>query len=68
MSTGADCMIIEREPGKWWYSLQDYPYGATETYTKYGPFKSEDEAINHLDKNHANPGSFNVFPLSSEED
>lgn len=56
MSTGADCQIVEEEPGKWFYHLQRYPYGTTEDYESFGPFKSLDTAQKHLEDNHANPG------------
>ena len=56
MSTGADCQFVERKPGKWWYELQRYPYGATEEYDEFGPFKSLEAAEKHLHDNHANPG------------
>ena len=60
MSTGADCLIVEEEPGKWFYYLQRYPYGATEEYDGYGPFKSLEKAERHLEANHANPGGYCV--------
>ena len=56
MSTGADCRFEEREPGKWFYVLQCWPYGETEDYNQYGPFNSFEAAERHLFKNHANPG------------
>jgi hypothetical protein len=58
MSTGADCQIIERKPGEWTLRLQCYPYGCNEEYQTFGPFKSEDAAIEYLDDNFANPGGW----------
>lgn len=65
MSTGYECEIVEVTPGEWFYVLQnwDCPVGAwdwREYATAYGPFKSEEEAIEHLDNNHANPGGYSV--------
>jgi len=63
MSTGADCVIIEKKPGKWYYELQQYPYGCNEDYDTYGPFPTQDKAEDHLDANHANPGGWSVQPF-----
>ena len=60
MSTGADCWFQEIEPGKWIYHLQDWPYGAWEEYSKYGPFDSFKKASDHLRANHANPGGYST--------
>ena len=62
MSTGAECYIIEKEPGKWYYKLQLWPYGEWDEYLTEGPFKSEDRAIKHLSDNHANPGGWSTYP------
>lgn len=62
MSTGADCQIYEKIPGKWYYDLQCYPYGASEEYVTEGPFPSERAAERHLSDNHANPGGWVVTP------
>lgn len=56
MSTGADCVFEEREPGRWWYRLQRWPYGETPDYDEAGPFGNEERARKHLHDNHANPG------------
>jgi hypothetical protein len=58
MSTGADCRFTERKPGVWFYELQRWPYGDWPKYDTFGPFKTEEEAIEHLRDNHANPGGF----------
>ena len=63
MSTGLECDFIEYEPGKWYYILQNgsCPRDAwdwREYATAYGPFGSEDAALGHLSRNHANPGGF----------
>lgn len=60
MSTGADCVFIEKGPGVWFYEIQHYPYGETEDYDRHGPFKSEEEADNHLSVHYANPGGYAV--------
>lgn len=60
MSTGADCVFIEKKPGQWYYNLQRYPYGDTKEYDEFGPFRSEEAANRHLRNHHANPGGYNV--------
>lgn len=60
MSTGADCVLEEREPGRWWYRLQRWPYGETPDYDEHGPFASEDRAHEHLHATHANPGGYST--------
>jgi hypothetical protein len=60
MSTGAECDIVEEEPGKWYLRVQEYPYGCNEEYDKTGPHKSEDAALDYLDNNYANPGGYSV--------
>lgn len=64
MSTGANCVFEEREPGRWWYRLQKYPYGETEDYHDYGPFDSEEQAEDHLFNHHANPGGWWRVPYA----
>lgn len=66
MSTGADCHIEEREPGKWYYKIQQYPYGATEDYDKHGPFSSFGAVQKHMDRHYANPGGYSVTCLTPQ--
>jgi hypothetical protein len=63
MSTGAECYFVERAPRKWYYALQEWPYGEWPEYETYGPFSTYKEAQGHLDDNHANPGGWSVEPL-----
>jgi hypothetical protein len=61
MSTGCECQFIEVKPNEWWYLLEEYnapknSWDWREFAEAYGPFSSEDEAGEHLSKNHANPG------------
>jgi hypothetical protein len=65
MSTGLNCEFIESPAGVHYYILEQgsAPKNAwnwREYADCYGPFKSEDEAMKHLDDNHANPGSHSV--------
>jgi hypothetical protein len=67
MSTGLECDFIEVEPAKWYYVLEDgfAPKNAwdwREFARAYGPFPTEDTALEHLRKNHANPGGYNTAP------
>jgi len=71
MSTGLECQIVEHAPQHWYYVLQNWncPVGAwdwREYATAYGPFASQDEAITHLSRNHANPGGYWVQPFVPE--
>ena len=68
MSTGADCHIREVAENQWHYTLQCYPYGATEEYDRYGPFPTEQDAIDHLDDNHANPGGWCSSSFRKDEE
>lgn len=63
MSTNANCGFFEKEPGEWYYELQEYPYGDCEDYTTSGPFRTFAQALRHLDRNHANPGGWSISPL-----
>lgn len=60
MSTGADCYFTEKKPRRWFYKIQDYPYGETEEYKEHGPFNSFAKAERHLSITHANPGAYSV--------
>ncbi len=63
MSTGADCRFFEKEPRKWFYKLQRWPYGETPDYDTFGPFGTFYEAHKHLHAKHANPGGYFTEPL-----
>lgn len=73
MSTGLDCRFVhvkrwdgfppaavrawpEHVPSRWFYLLEQY--SRRDEYDAYGPFASFDEALDHLDANHANPGGW----------
>lgn len=65
MSTGYNCRFVRTTNDEWFYALQDWdcPVGAfdwRDYATAYGPFSNEDEAIDHLQANHANPGSWST--------
>jgi hypothetical protein len=69
MSTNSECHIFEYKPDQWYYLLQDWdcPHGAwdwREYASCFGPFRSQDAAIIHLDANHANPGGWWTMPHS----
>lgn len=63
MSTGADCRFVEKTAGNWYYELQQWPYGSNPDYDTFGPFLTFRAAMNHLDRNHANPGGFSLAAL-----
>ena len=65
MSTGLSCEFVEPKPGEWYYILEDWSapkqsWDWREFATAYGPFKSEEEANEHLGDNHANPGGATI--------
>jgi hypothetical protein len=59
-------MVIEPEPGRWFYLLQmhddEYFEWGNGDANAYGPFDSQAKAIEHLNDNHANPGGYWVTP------
>lgn len=65
MSTNNECMVVEYKPGQWYYVLEHYnapknSWDWREHASAYGSFSSEEAALRHLAKNHANPGSHYV--------
>jgi hypothetical protein len=73
MSTGCNCAFIEYEPGQWFYLLEHYhapknSWDWREHADCFGPFKSEEEAIEHLYNNHANPGGWSSFSYKPHYD
>lgn len=66
MSTGLECLFVEREDNKWYYILENYDapkdaWSWLDYATAYGPFCSFKSAKKHLDDNHANPGGYSVI-------
>lgn len=61
MSTNSNCEIIQVKPAEWYYILE-HRHAPKDAWdwrvhaSAYGPFESEDQAFEHLRKNHANPG------------
>lgn len=66
MSTGADCRFTELAGNQWQYELQRYPYGETEKYDAWGPFATFTRAVEHLQRNHSNPGGWSVRTLEGD--
>jgi len=61
MSTNLECLFVKWNENEWYYALQNWDCPAhcwdwREYATAYGPFKSEEQANDHLTNNHANPG------------
>lgn len=63
MSTGANCRLVERKPGQWYYELQRWPYGDNPSYDEEGPFGTYQAAAAHLRGHHANPGGYSIQAL-----
>jgi hypothetical protein len=57
-STGQNCYFFKATDGKWYMALEDR--FQRDEYDYYGPFESEDAAIDYLD-NFANPGGYSVY-------
>jgi len=69
MSTGLECLFLERSQGRWFYILEhwDAPKHAFDWLdyaTAYGPFTSKELAQEDLDNNHPNPGGWSVIDAS----
>lgn len=67
LSSGLECAFIEVGPGQWYYLLQDrdcpvQAWDWREYASGYGPFPTEDDAIQHLNENHQNPGGWSSSP------
>ena len=68
MSTNSECGIVEVRTNAWYYLLEDRhaPQNAwdwREHAQAYGPFNTADAAVEHLRRNHANPGGYWTSPL-----
>lgn len=68
MSTGLNCQTVQTKPDEWFYILEDYSapkmaWDWREYATAYGPFKTEEEADEHLRRHHANPGGGEIITL-----
>lgn len=68
MSTGLECLFVERNSSEWYYLLERYnsPKNAWDWLDyadAYGPFKSETSAMVHLSTSHPNPGGYSVIKL-----
>jgi len=66
MSTGLECCLVERKLGEWYYILEKWgaPKNAwswLDYADAYGPFKSEELALDHLHNNHPNPGGYSII-------
>ena len=61
MSTNSECLIVQVRTDQWYYVLEhrNAPKDAwdwREYADAYGPFATEEQANEHLFRNHANPG------------
>ena len=68
MSTGLECVFVERSNDEWYYILEDWgaPVNAWDWMdyaTAYGPFRNKKEGLEDLSRCHANPGGHSVIPL-----
>lgn len=71
MSTGLECNLVEVEPNKWYYLLQQgncpvQCWDWREHADCHGPFSTEAAALQHLDDNHANPGGYSTRAYTPE--
>ena len=70
MSTGLECEHVQYE-GKHYYFLQQWDCPAQcwswrEFADSFGPFDSEQEALDHRHANHANPGGYSTYNYDAE--
>jgi len=68
MSVNTECEFVEVESGKWYYLLEDHDapgnaFDWRENAKAYGPFKTCEAALDHLDEHFSNPGAFVESPL-----
>lgn len=61
MSSLRECIFFEAEDRKWYYFLAYNEGGEYPNGEYYGRFSSKEEAVNHLDENHSNPGSSSEY-------
>ncbi len=62
MSMARGCMMVEREPGKWFCVIACYENDWDfREYNIYGPASSEDEAADMMSACESNPGGWNVI-------
>ena len=66
MSTGLECLFLEKNDGEWYYILENWnapkhAWDWLDYATAYGPFNSEAKAREDLSTNHANPGGSSMI-------
>lgn len=71
MSSNLECLIFEAAPGQWYYALEsDFGHKNAwdwrEEASAYGPFDTNDAAVEHLLNNHSNPGGWSDEPFNPE--
>jgi hypothetical protein len=59
-SVSRHCSFWKASNGKWYMNLAHEEYGDESDATTYGPFGTEDAAMDYLDANFANPGGFDI--------
>ena len=73
MSTGYECEFVRTKDDEWFYAIED-GWGPKNAYdwrdfaVSAGPFKSEDEAIDHMQAHNANPGSWYSFDNAEDKE
>jgi hypothetical protein len=69
VSTGLACAFVEFQPQRWYYLLEEDDAPACswdwrEHAEAFGPFATQDAAVQHLSDNHPNPGGWSTEPYS----
>lgn len=54
------CHFYKAQDDSWYFELADQEYGERHQATTYGPFNSEDSAIEYLHANFSNPGGWST--------
>lgn len=55
-----EAFIFKAQDGQWYYFIAHREYGEYPNGSFYGPFGSEEQAEQHMDDNHSNPGGYGV--------
>lgn len=66
MSTGLECLFVERKEGEWFYILEQGGsprncFDWMDYADAYGPFASEEATLKHLRDYQANPGGWSIM-------
>lgn len=64
MSTGLGCAFVEHKPNEWYLLHEEW--SQRDEYVAYGPFPSQEKALDYLDDYFANPGGWTEHPYEPD--